>query len=147
VKTVEEKKAEQREKRISEYMDKCAHFNGVQNDTCKAGVNYESAFPTGGIPCFRVSESPGRCSLVQLPTREQATQRYEEREAQIEKSLNAMRAAHADAAEKGFGKRNGGVSQCPCPACGTGTIRYSVASLNGHMHARCTTQGCVSWME
>lgn len=32
-----------------------------------------------------------------------------------------------------------------CPKCSQ-TLRYSVA-FNGHVHASCTTQGCLSWME
>jgi len=34
-----------------------------------------------------------------------------------------------------------------CPACGTGRLRYSVARCNGHVHARCSTENCVSFME
>lgn len=34
-----------------------------------------------------------------------------------------------------------------CPVCGTGKLRYSRASYNGHVHAQCTTEGCVAWME
>lgn len=35
----------------------------------------------------------------------------------------------------------------PCPVCKTGTLRYSRAAYNGHVHAGCSTQGCVQWME
>ena len=36
-----------------------------------------------------------------------------------------------------------GSVQCPhCP----GRVHYAVAR-NGHVHARCTTEGCVAWME
>jgi hypothetical protein len=34
-----------------------------------------------------------------------------------------------------------------CPVCGTGKLHYSRAGYNGHVHARCETDGCVSWME
>jgi hypothetical protein len=60
--------------------------------------------------------------------------------------IKAINAAHADAKEKGYGKKKGGVDSLPCPLCG-GTLRYSVASYNGHMMASCTTEGCASWME
>lgn len=36
----------------------------------------------------------------------------------------------------------------PCPLCSTGTIVFSRAgSFNGHIHGRCSTSGCIQWME
>lgn len=35
----------------------------------------------------------------------------------------------------------------PCPCCKVGTLRYSRAAYNGHIHGNCTTTGCVAWME
>lgn len=44
------------------------------------------------------------------------------------------------------GKR--GVSgQIDCPICKTGKLQYIIAGNNGHIHARCTTDKCVDWME
>ena len=40
-----------------------------------------------------------------------------------------------------------GSGEIACPICGTGKVRYSRAAYNGHVHAGCTTQGCVRWME
>jgi len=35
-----------------------------------------------------------------------------------------------------------------CPACSAkSSLHYSIARCNGHIHARCSTPGCVSWME
>ena len=34
-----------------------------------------------------------------------------------------------------------------CPVCQTGKVAFSRASSNGHVWARCTTEGCVRWME
>jgi len=34
-----------------------------------------------------------------------------------------------------------------CPVCKTGNLRYSRAAYNGHVHAACSTEGCVRWME
>lgn len=34
-----------------------------------------------------------------------------------------------------------------CPVCSEGKLRYSRASYNGHVHAHCSTSGCVSWMQ
>jgi hypothetical protein len=35
----------------------------------------------------------------------------------------------------------------PCPVCKTGTINYSIAKINGHVWARCSTKDCVCWIE
>jgi len=40
-----------------------------------------------------------------------------------------------------------GAGKLACPVCKTGELRYTRSSYNGHVHAACTTKGCVSWME
>ncbi len=35
---------------------------------------------------------------------------------------------------------------CACPVCLTGTLHYTRA-YNGHVHASCSTESCVRWME
>lgn len=40
-----------------------------------------------------------------------------------------------------------GAGEMACPVCNTGILKYSRSSYNGHVHARCTTEGCVAWME
>ena len=40
-----------------------------------------------------------------------------------------------------------GQGEMKCPVCGTGRLRYSRANYNGHIHARCSANGCVAWME
>jgi hypothetical protein len=45
------------------------------------------------------------------------------------------------------GKRRGFADTMPCPCCEGGTLRYSVASYNGHIHAACSTPGCVRFMQ
>lgn len=62
-------------------------------------------------------------------------------------ALNAIIATHEDAKTKGLKRGSGGNGELPCPACKTGTIRYSVASLNGHIWGACSTKDCVRWME
>jgi len=35
-----------------------------------------------------------------------------------------------------------------CPVCSSeGSLRFSRSGYNGHIHAWCTTEWCVSWME
>jgi len=45
------------------------------------------------------------------------------------------------------GKSRDLVGEMACPVCATGTLRYSIARLNGHIHAVCSTDGCARWME
>lgn len=40
-----------------------------------------------------------------------------------------------------------GSGTIPCPVCNSGSLMYSRATYNGHVHARCTTKDCVAWME
>jgi hypothetical protein len=40
-----------------------------------------------------------------------------------------------------------GAGEMACPICEAGKLRYSRSGYNGHVHAGCTTEGCVSWME
>lgn len=34
-----------------------------------------------------------------------------------------------------------------CPVCGSGKLQYKRSNYNGHVHAKCSTDGCVAWQE
>lgn len=68
-------------------------------------------------------------------------------EAAFERTSKAISAVAKDAKSKGLKKRSGGQSSIPCPVCKTGTLAYSVANCNGHIHGRCNTEKCVWWMQ
>lgn len=59
----------------------------------------------------------------------------------------AFATAKADAKANGYGRGVGGAGNVQCPSCRVGTIYYGVSALNGHMHASCSTPGCLRWME
>jgi hypothetical protein len=40
-----------------------------------------------------------------------------------------------------------GAGVMDCPVCKTGKLKYHRSAYNGHVHALCSTPGCVSWME
>lgn len=40
-----------------------------------------------------------------------------------------------------------GAGEMQCPVCKAGKLRYSRAGYNGHVHAACSTETCVRWME
>jgi hypothetical protein len=42
--------------------------------------------------------------------------------------------------------RTGDGGTLPCPACGVGTVGWSRARRNGHLHAACTTPQCFAVM-
>lgn len=87
------------------------------------------------------------CDLFEIMSQADAEKEADEEIITMERGMKVWHAAHDDAKAKGLGKGNGGVGEIPCPGCGTGTLRYLVASYNGHMHGRCSTPGCASWME
>lgn len=49
----------------------------------------------------------------------------------------------------GDGPRNyvSGSGEIDCPICKSGKLRYSRATYNGHVHAACSNEQCVRWME
>ena len=87
------------------------------------------------------------CDKRSTWTQAEAEQLIADGEAAMERHMRAFRAAHDDAKAKKFGKGQGGADSLPCPVCTTGRLYYRVAGYNGHMHAKCETEGCVSWME
>lgn len=64
----------------------------------------------------------------------------------IEKSLRKM--AVVEPAVSAWRKKApiGKQEVIECPAC-KGRLHLSQSSHNGHVHGRCATPGCVSWME
>lgn len=37
--------------------------------------------------------------------------------------------------------------EVPCTKCEGGMLQFRRSGYNGHIHARCTTDGCLMWME
>jgi len=134
-------------------MNICAHFTGVQHEICRAGVRYDAAREpkTDTTPyrfaCFQDEAYGLVCEKARFPTRAEAEAEKIADDAIFAKHALAHRAAHNDAKTKGFKKGTGGANSVECPVCLKGRIYYRVAAYNGHMHAKCETEGCVSWME
>jgi hypothetical protein len=67
-----------REQLIQKAMNDCKHFNGVQHDCCKVGVNYEALIENGKyrIPCLKfaidINRDPAICEKFAAMTREEA---------------------------------------------------------------------------
>ena len=140
-------KAREHERRVAQHIGRCASFTGLQNKTCEAGVEYDSVRGEGpGVPClcdWKTGEQPSKaCDKRRWPTREEAEADIASANASFERIDACMKAIR----EK-HGKARGLRDSMPCPnACG-GTLHYSIAGYNGHVHGRCTTEGCASWMQ
>lgn len=142
--------------------NKCAHYNGLSGPgmkddaatrCCDAGVVYmtvKSSDPSvvgfAHYPCFREGESLP-CDKRHFPTAEEVAAEVAEHDAHWERLKLGISAASDDAKKHGFKKGNGGNGFVRCPICTTGDLHYSVAGYNGHMWGKCTTNGCVSWMQ
>lgn len=147
----------------------CVHFNGVQNVLCKRGVSYQVNWPNGPKPCIKTlhksanggtylapGEQPSEtkpfpgsdkakpCPHYEEPTSEQVQADRKEMDANIERTLAAIRIASTWRVKpKPAADRN---EMVECPVC-KGHLHLSQSAYNGHVHGRCETSGCVSWME
>ena len=148
---------------------KCKHFNGTMHDTCEAGVLYADVAvehepisyryqgdPPGAaythsksLPCLKKYDLIGcTCDKAEYPTAEEVEAAKQERLKSFEQTKTARAAIMAHARENGYVQRlSGARGQIVCPVCNYGTLHYSVDSCNGHVHARCSTDGCLAWME
>ena len=130
----------------------CKHYRGMhKKETCEAGVRFDSLpnYGTRGFrdscPCFAPC---GGCDKAEYQTAEEVAAEEAEMDARFAAVVKA-RAAIVD--DCGGPWKRGMPSQAneiKCPVCGAeGSLRYSRAGYNGHIHAGCKTEGCVRWME
>lgn len=149
---------QQRESSIARDMNQCAHMRQVRlfkdgggHDDCKAGVLFKSVGGTpwkfSALPCnlgahFDDAAMIERCPKWVRTTREQAEKEYDELEAVWEKTIKVIKAIALWRKKPPIGKQE----VIECPEC-KGRLHLSQAAVNGHVHAKCETNGCVSWME
>lgn len=147
----------------------CKHFNGVQNKVCRRGVAYEVNWPMQPKPCIqfieksarggtyiRAGETPAErkpfpgadrakpCPFYEAPTTEEVEADRRESDAHFEKAMTAIKVASAWRVKpKPVADRHEAIE---CPIC-KGRLHLSQSAYNGHVHGKCETEGCVSWME
>jgi hypothetical protein len=129
-------------KELASRAKKCLHFNGLQNNECKAGVNYKSLPERkwGSFICFGESKGCEKYCETGEP-------KVHADHALANKYFRETVVARKAITDHTGGKR-GTYGEINCPVCkGVKTLRFSVAGCNGHIHARCSTQDCVAWME
>lgn len=125
-------------------MSWCKHYNGISNGPCcKAGINYDSVkSPESGAsllaryPCFLGSTQT--CIKRIFPTAEELAAEEASYKAYSEGITMARAMIIATKQSKG---------SIRCPHCNAGDLHFSVASFNGHVRAKCTTDRCLNWME
>lgn len=95
-------------------------------------------------PCFTDSDPHAVCSCEkrEFRTQKENDARYAETMARMNKIMEVRVSILADAKDRGVAS-----GMICCPVCVTGKVRYSIAGSNGHVHAKCSTDGCVGWME
>lgn len=128
----------------------CKHFNGIHHATCEQGVSYAEMRRQGEhgkLPCLRPmqdGEQRDLCPLREEPTAEDLDRQEAMAQAFLKTLQIVMAALRPIRAEY---RGRDGAGQIPCPlGCG-GMLSWSLSGLNGRMHVRCTTQGCIWWKE
>ena len=130
----------------------CKHYRAMsEHKTCSAGVEYESlkGVPWDDRPCFVLDGKVNpTCNLAAYPTPEEIEAEDAELRVRFEK-IGKARQAIVDHLGGPWKKgKPGAQGVIDCPACnGAKTLQFSRAGYNGHIHARCTSKDCVSWME
>lgn len=130
----------------------CKHYRAMsEHKTCKIGIEYDSfkGLTFDQTPCFeRDGVAPPGCGFAEFPTpeeREATAKEIAEQIAKVGKARIAIVAHLGGPWKRGTPAASGCID---CPACeGEKTLRFSRSGYNGHIHAACTTEGCVSWME
>ena len=132
----------------------CKHYRGMhKSDSCEAGVLFAS-LPGHGVggffescPCFGVQRT-GTCEKAEYPTVEEMAAEDAEIKVRIQHVVSARSAIVADCGgpwKRGERSVSGVID---CPVCKQpSSLSYSRSGYNGHIHAGCSTNDCVRWME
>lgn len=124
--------------------------NANKPHVCDAGVDMKNWRGIGHDkqPCFLDEAAKSKpealpCERLRRPTSEEIARHKKWSNARMDTMIVVMTAIQPWRA-KHKGKSVGEIIECP--AC-KGRLHLSIAACNGHVHAHCETEGCVSWME
>lgn len=126
----------------------CKHRTAFSSDikVCKVGIDFHQFMAPGQMdmmPCLGKSpEAIARCLQYCGHTDEELAERERDMNERCERMGKIRKAivTHID-------KTDEWVGTIKCPACESGTVRYSRAKYNKHIHAACSTPDCAAWME
>ena len=131
-------------------------------EVCEAGVKLADVTPRHGeqgwglrVPCVRElrkgstlkmdAAEQGTCDKYAEPTAEELAEYEAAMEAAMQRQILV---GHVVRQVKQEHKGTNWRGVVDCPACGgKETLHMTHAACNGHVHGRCETAGCVSWME
>lgn len=143
---------------------RCRHFTGTVATKCMAGVCYDDVWlnhdpipyesrgltykSSRSLPCLRSHNHGGAvCALVAFPSPDEIAAIIERQDSGLRDLVTARKAIVAKLGPYVKRQSPDAHGSLACPVCTTGTLGYRRAALNGHIHARCSTEGCVAWME
>jgi|JI10StandDraft_1071094.scaffolds.fasta_scaffold626375_3 hypothetical protein len=132
----------------------CKHYQAMaHNETCKVGIAYKDLPHAGtkefhaACPCFG-PEGTGECPCKLYPTpgeMEAEDKRLAEKFVGMAKARNAIVDSLGGPWKRGTPGASGTID---CPVClSEKKLQFSRSGYNGHIHAGCSTDGCVRWME
>ncbi len=130
----------------------CKHYRAMSdNTTCKVDVPYDTfkGLKFDEWPCFmRGGEICGGCDKQEFPTPEEIAAEDAEDAKLFERMGKARQAIVTSLGGPWKRGKAGSSGTITCPVCnGDNSLRFTRSGYNGHIHAACTTAGCVSWME
>jgi hypothetical protein len=108
------------------------------------GTYVKAGEPTMRKEVVRRGETCAECALRQEPTAEQVAQSRIDSDKALERAVAGIKVAAAwRVMPKPPADRR---EVLKCPIC-SGRLHLSQSAHNGHVHGRCETAGCISWME
>lgn len=137
---------------MSKHSEFCKHYRAMsEHATCEKGVAYDDfkGLKFEERPCFeRDGVAPPGCALAEFHTKEEREQRKREMMARFAQ-IGTARAAIVEHLGGPWrdGHDSGKHGVIECPVCKSGQLRFTRSGYNGHIHAGCTTPGCVAWIE
>lgn len=156
---------------MSAHRGTCIHYTGlrpgsVEPSCAKGGDMYATFGKEAGIflrlPCFQLSRSMGQdnkpifatrdrkgqkeipCAMIELPTQEQCDQAEADTKKAWDRTLLGLKVAGEWRVKGKPAQDRHEVRECP--AC-KGKLHLTQSSYNGHVHGKCETEKCISWME
>lgn len=143
---------DRRQKSIDFHRNYCVHYEPREGKGCAAGQDMQAirCVPTGpkGLkwgPCIGGHELPDplqHCPKWQRPSQEDAEKHADAMEAIMTRMEIVDPVIGAWKKKKPIGK----TEVIECPAC-QGRLHLTQSSYNGHVRAKCETEGCVNFIE
>ena len=144
--------------KMAEGDERCRHFRGMMNDhPCALGIDIRQL--VGGPDTGWATRAPCRHIYGMRTTSDQprvpcdhyrGVTQAEKDEVEAEMAKHLERLIIAQPVVDAFRlrhKRENAQETVVCPTGCGGRLTLSIAACNGHVSGRCSTPGCLAWME